>query len=327
MTVKTFKQDENPDYTTHTNASDYKDRLERATGAMSEVANNFSPHESDTPNMQVVIEGGKIFSGLAHTVKGRQTTAAFTAPTTNPRIDRIAIDMTTGDLVIREGVEAVSPVPLDYLPHHYPVCQFRLENTTTTISNSAQSATNAEIKDERGLVVNTTPLVEVLDSFSGKTLLSNNAAMNTLFSYNIPEGETKDGDILRLKVTGTYYNENISTISLNIRVALGIYELVDSNTLVTVGGGGLEVAPFNLETVINIGASGSNAVTRAQLGDFSTLSEGQFQSLLADRIAYRSYNVSWAGAKTLLFGVQMASTADPLTQFQLFSASVEILRS
>jgi len=58
------------------------------------------------------------------------------APTTNPRIDRIVIDIISGTAELVSGTEAASPVAPDIPTGKTPNCQFRLETSTTIITNS-----------------------------------------------------------------------------------------------------------------------------------------------------------------------------------------------
>lgn len=114
-----------------------------------ENATQFFPHGESTPSMKVVIEAGRISAGRNYIDQVGQVTALIVAPTTDPRIDRIAIDNTTGLYTVITGTEDPAPDAPDYSSNHSPICQFRLETTTTTISLDAQSATNSQIVNER----------------------------------------------------------------------------------------------------------------------------------------------------------------------------------
>jgi hypothetical protein len=103
----------------------------------------FYAHETTVPDMTVTIDAGKLFTTLLIT-KAQQISATITAPVTDPRIDRIAIDTATGDLVIIAGTENASPVAPSYLSTYYPICQIALAISTTEITNSL-------ITDERVL--------------------------------------------------------------------------------------------------------------------------------------------------------------------------------
>ena len=140
MSVSKFVQ---PNHTTQ-GAADYKASIDSSVNVISKVGIDWAPQENNTPNMTVIIKPGRLLIGAVYVVKQTQQTTTITAPTTNPRIDRIAIDPTTGDYVIITGVEAASPVAPDYSTGHIPVCQFTLQTTTTEI-------TNLLITDERVL--------------------------------------------------------------------------------------------------------------------------------------------------------------------------------
>ena len=122
------------------------------------------------------------------TEKVAQTTGTLTAPTTDPRIDRVVIDNTTGVVSVITGVEAASPVPPALTAGKLPVCQVALAVSQTQILN-------ADITDERAF-----PLKSGGDFSSGDRLLFQQTTA--------PVGYTKETDsafndvALRI-VTGT----------------------------------------------------------------------------------------------------------------------------
>lgn len=126
-------------------ASNYKNNIDATIRVLAEVAANFAAHEAAIPDMTVVIDAGKLWDGNTHTAKIQQTTSAFVAPITNPRIDRIAIDTATGNLVVIPGTEAASPVVPSYSNGQFPLCQVALVVGQTSI-------VNANIIDERPLI-------------------------------------------------------------------------------------------------------------------------------------------------------------------------------
>lgn len=99
--------------------------------------------EEASPVMTVAVGAGHIQS-WGHLTIAATSTGTITAPTTNPRIDRVAIDVTDGTVVVITGTEAASPVAPDYANNHYPLCQVALATSTTSI-------VNALITDERVL--------------------------------------------------------------------------------------------------------------------------------------------------------------------------------
>lgn len=141
--VGTYQQ---PNFETQT-GSPYKTALDNAIRAGMRFAANLAPHEAAVPDMTVVIDAGFLqLRNDAPTEVAQQTTAAFTAPTTNPRIDRIVTDVLGNDvnLIILQGVEAASPVPPTLTSFQIPICQVALAVSQTSI-------TNQNITDERAL--------------------------------------------------------------------------------------------------------------------------------------------------------------------------------
>lgn len=135
-----------PDYTNDSGTA-YPLNIDQGLASAQIVANQFQPHEAATPDMTVLIDSGSLMINGVHTAKTQQTTTTITAPVTNPRIDRIAIDITTGLYAIIAGTEAASPVAPGYPINSYPVCQVALATSTTQITNSL-------ITDERAGINN-----------------------------------------------------------------------------------------------------------------------------------------------------------------------------
>jgi microcystin-dependent protein len=114
-------------------------------------AGAFMPHQAGTPNMTLVMDGGTITAnGRQPLVKTVQTSAARTAPVTNPRIDRAYIDYDTGTLTFATGAEAVSPIEPALPVRCFPICRIAMTVGMTTITNSI-------ITDERGSFINPEP--------------------------------------------------------------------------------------------------------------------------------------------------------------------------
>ena len=160
-----------------------------------ESVNQFDPHPADTPNMTVVITAGRLHAG-GLVVKSQQATPILVAPVSNPRIDRIAIDTSSGDLIVISGTEAASPVAPGYGINHYPICQFQLETSTTEITSSM-------IIDERVLISGEANVITNEGDLSGLSELE----------ILIPSG-TKRIDL-------GYYDARVSSTSANIAVQIG----------------------------------------------------------------------------------------------------------
>lgn len=135
MPISTFTQ---PDRTTQSGSA-YPANIDGAISVLARSGAAFAPHEQSTPNMTVRVDAGFIYhstDALGVIAVAAQSTATIVAPTTNPRIDRVVVDVKTGAVSIITGVEAASPSPV-YIPEgKYPICQIALTPSTTAITNS-----------------------------------------------------------------------------------------------------------------------------------------------------------------------------------------------
>lgn len=138
MATGTFGQ---PDYTSD-DATTYKTKLDVAVAIVARMAAKFAVHENGTPDMHVVVDPGPVFDGSTLTEKAAQTLGPVTAPTTNPRIDRVVIDQVDGTASIVTGSEAASPSPPAIPAGKFPLAQISL-----VVSQS--SILNLDISDER----------------------------------------------------------------------------------------------------------------------------------------------------------------------------------
>jgi len=138
MTVATFNQ---TNFTTQ-DATTYKASIDADISVMYRLAGPFAPHAQATANMTVAIDAGAVFGGGALTPVAAQTTGTFTAPVSNPRIDRIVINPASGAILTVTGTEAASPSPPAIPAGYYPLAQVLLQTSSTAI-------TNLMITDER----------------------------------------------------------------------------------------------------------------------------------------------------------------------------------
>ncbi len=132
MTVSTFTQ---PDRTTQSGSA-YPANIDGAISVLARSAAAFAPHEQSTPNMTVRVDAGFLLTDFNLSTVAAQNTGTITAPTTNPRIDRVVLDPKTGVVSVLTGVQASSPVPLSIPDDKYPICQIALTTSTTAITNS-----------------------------------------------------------------------------------------------------------------------------------------------------------------------------------------------
>ena len=106
-----------------------------AIRVLARIAAAFAPHCQEMPNMTVVVGAGYVLNGTTLTELAAQTTGTITAPTTNPRIDRVVIDDTTGIVSVATGTEAAAPTPPAIPTGKIPVAQVALATSTSAIDN------------------------------------------------------------------------------------------------------------------------------------------------------------------------------------------------
>ncbi|HEY0834176.1 MAG TPA: hypothetical protein VGE72_09750 [Azospirillum sp.] len=139
----------------------------------SRLVGAFAPHAQVMPDMTVALDAGHLLNGSVLTEVAAQSTGTITAPTGNPRIDRIVVNGLTGASAVITGIESATPVPPPIPPGTLPVARVGLTTTTTAIANAA-------IVDERAMfglsnaassaVLCRATLNGANQSFSGSTL-------------------------------------------------------------------------------------------------------------------------------------------------------------
>ena len=130
-----------PDFTSQT-ASVYKANIDAGFAVLDRRAWAFAPHEQAAPDMTVRLEAGAIFEGTALTEVAAQSTGAITAPSGDPRIDRVVIDSASGAVSVETGTEDPTPTPPAIPAGKLPVAQVALVVSQAEI-------VNADITDER----------------------------------------------------------------------------------------------------------------------------------------------------------------------------------
>lgn len=133
MTVAKFVQ---PNFTTQSAAA-YKAAIDAAISVLQSIGGDFAPHAADSPNMQVVIDAGRIFKPGGEMVSvAQQITGSLIAPVTNPRIDRLVVDSENGIYSVLTGTAAASPTAPSIPNGKLPVAQISMTVGQTTIANS-----------------------------------------------------------------------------------------------------------------------------------------------------------------------------------------------
>lgn len=131
MTVGQFLQ---TNYTTQTGTA-YPLAIDADWAVAARLVDNFAPHAQTTPNMTVALDAGHLFNGSALTEVAAQSTGTITPPVSNPRIDRVVLDRTSGTVSVVTGTEAASPAPPAIPAGTAPVAQVLLQTTSTSISD------------------------------------------------------------------------------------------------------------------------------------------------------------------------------------------------
>ncbi len=181
-----------PDFTSQT-ASAYKANIDAGFAVADRIAWAFAPHEQATPDMSVRVDAGAVFYAVTRNLieKAAQDTGTITAPTTDPRIDRIVIERDTGNISVITGTEAASPTPPDIGGDKSPICQIAL-----VVSQS--SIVNADITDERHL-----------------SLLG----LSNFGRFNIGDGIEGTGSAARVKLDGPSIKRTSAGIAVDMVAA------------------------------------------------------------------------------------------------------------
>lgn len=132
-----------PDFTAQS-ATVYKTSIDDSVSVMARLAAQFACHEQSTPDMTVAIDAGAIYRVPALNEIAAQNTGTITAPSANPRVDRVVIDRTTGIVAVVTGAEDASPSAPAIGAGNAPIAKIALVVSQTSILN-------VDITDERDL--------------------------------------------------------------------------------------------------------------------------------------------------------------------------------
>lgn len=126
-----------PNFTSQTGTV-YKTSIDDSIAVASRLDWVFSAHEQDTPNMTVKLEAGVLWDGVTLIEKATQNTGIITAPSSNPRIDRVVVGKWDGVVSVITGTENASPSVPAIPAGKVPICQILLDDSpvTTIITNS-----------------------------------------------------------------------------------------------------------------------------------------------------------------------------------------------
>jgi hypothetical protein len=161
------------------------DTLDDAVNVLKRIGGAFAPHEQNPPVMSVRLDAGQLFDPSVPTLTevSPQNTVSITAPVSNPRIDRVVIDETTGAVSVITGMESASPTPPALSSGKIPICQVRLNTGATSIIND-------DLTDERpsgiGIKAASSGAVTSVDSGTGLT----GGPITTTGTLNVDVGTT-----------------------------------------------------------------------------------------------------------------------------------------
>lgn len=271
MSVGTFAT---PDHTTQTGTA-YKTDIDNSIAVTKRFTDWFAPRENDTPNMTVKVDAGYIsdYNGNL-TEYAAQNSATITAPTTNPRIDRIVVDPSDGSVDIIAGTEAASPSAPAITAGKIPIAQISLVVSQTTI-------TNTDITDERVL----TPFYNL--AIPNNLTVQNDATINgdIVLSGNI--NDSNGNELLKFTTVGSAVNEltisNAATGNNPQISATGTNAAISINM----------VSKGNAPTLRLLG----NSSTSAEIRMFENTSNGTNyvgQTVVAN--VTTSYTITWPAA-------------------------------
>lgn len=122
----------------------YKNTIDGDFAVAKRIVDAFAPRPAAVANMTILVDAGNVPNSVTNAPSevAQQTTATFTAPVSNPRIDRVVVSLTTGAILVVAGTPAGSPTPPN-IPNGYFACA----QVLLTPGMSAIAAAN--ITDER----------------------------------------------------------------------------------------------------------------------------------------------------------------------------------
>ena len=187
--------------------------------------------------MTVRVDAGILQNGTVVVDVPAQSTGTITAPSVDPRIDRVVIDANTGNVSVITGSEAASPTAPALTEDKILCCQVLLQTSTTSI-------TNFIITDERawGGVGDGGKLVDDLSPQLGGILDTNGHRVDFSKGADIASASTlllgSDGNYF--DVTGTNTVSGINSVGIGSVIKLHFDDVLilehDPDFLVLPGG-------------------------------------------------------------------------------------------
>ena len=221
-----------PDFTSQT-ASVYKANIDAGFAVADRLAWAFAPHEQDVgspqPDMTVRLEAGALFAGTTLTEVAAQSTGTITAPSANPRIDRLVVDQLTGVVSVITGTEDASPTAPAITAGKVPVAQVSL-----VVSQS--SIVNADITDERqlgvlglGAAANKTDIPNVEDVQTGEIAYAADAGSTDAYAITLTPAPSAYTTGMVINFKANTVNTGTATLNVNSLGAKTIKKLHDQD--------------------------------------------------------------------------------------------------
>jgi len=223
------------------NGTTYKTGIDNDHAVAKRIVDRYAPHAKATPDMNILVDAGFVFNDQTFTNNAQQTVGPFTAPVSNPRIDRVVIDRLTGVASIIAGTEAGSPVAPAIPEGKDPCAQIALATSTTSITNAlitdertpgGQAGATVQLKSGTDqTVVNT--VTETTITAATKTIAAGSLGTDNWVEYQI---DISDFDLvnghtctLRAKYDGTTF------ATLVITTPSGCVSTSNANALIKIG--------------------------------------------------------------------------------------------
>lgn len=140
--------------------SAYKTKLEGNVLLGQQIVAAFQCYANNPVAMNALVAPATLFTSNGLVTQAVQTSTTFTAPSVNPRIDRVVLDVVTGVISVIAGAENAVPVPPTLPYGKIPVAQIALTVGMVAINN-------ANITDERAQLMPEVPVGCVLETACG----------------------------------------------------------------------------------------------------------------------------------------------------------------
>ena len=232
-----------PDHTSQSLTS-WKSNLDNSAAVFEQGAgDNFQPHEQETPNMTIRLEAGLIWDASTLTEVSAQNTGTIVAPSSDPRIDRVVIDTSTGAVSVITGTESATPSAPAFTSSKFPICQILLATTSTSIVDTM-------LTDER------VPFVNI--SGSGETNTVSNVGGGTgIYKQKV------SSDLELKTLTSTDSTISLTGSTSTVDLSIGTVDLDDLNAVTIAGASKGDILAYNGSAWVDLTVGSNDQVLTA----------------------------------------------------------------